>query len=604
MEYGNASVNHLVWRKSENKYHKEEEITLDNPNVNISILGKEIQPGSMVLDVGCGEGKLAKILQDRKCSLYGIEIDEEAIRYAQEKKRYLDIYHFNIEYPQSDAIEYKRFQEKKLQFDYIVIADILEHTINPTQVLIEISQYLKPKGKILVSVPNINNADIILNLLRGRFNYMEAGILDNTHTKYFTKISFVEWIDEANGLFKDFWYDCQYLGGVYGLTEYMEKIKKEKPFLFQFMELNPEYSIIQNLFVLHKKDKKETGQYLDALLKEKRVDLGEILSEYLEHGIKEKFLTRMRGIKMLSNERSIMEEKVESAQRGWEECDKKLSDSFLQIQQLNKQAEKLLSDNLELKEEEKVLEKKIQEVYQGWKQADEQYQKAVSDHAKMQEKEKELEKKVQEVYQGWKKADERYQEAVADNLKLRERGKELEQKIQEVYEGWKKADEQYQKAVADHLKMQEKEKELEKKVEEVLEGWKKADEKYQEAAAENLKMQEKEKEWEKKVQEVYEGWKKADEKYQEAVADNLEIKNREKVLEEKVQEAYEGWKRADEKYQEEIAENLKQKEREQVLEKKIQETLEGWKKANEKYQEAMEGWREADQKYQELYMKE
>ena len=35
MEYGNASVNHLVWRKSENKYHKEEEITLDLSLIHI-----------------------------------------------------------------------------------------------------------------------------------------------------------------------------------------------------------------------------------------------------------------------------------------------------------------------------------------------------------------------------------------------------------------------------------------------------------------------------------------------------------------------------------------------------------------------------------------
>lgn len=193
MEYGNGDTNCLVWETTENRYHHEEDcLTLENLNVNISILGREITEHSCVLDVGCGEGKLAKLIKEKSCVVYGIDIDRAAIQYALEKGRYQDIFCFDVEKPCDNILEYERFKKKALKFDYIVIADILEHTINPTKVLQEISDCLKDDGKILVSVPNVNNADIILNLLRGRFNYMQAGILDNTHTKYFTKSSFVE----------------------------------------------------------------------------------------------------------------------------------------------------------------------------------------------------------------------------------------------------------------------------------------------------------------------------------------------------------------------------------------------------------------------------
>ena len=52
--------------------------------------------------------------------------------------------------------------------------DILEHVINPTRVIENSVRYLKDKGKILISVPNVNNADIFLNLLNDHFNYREA----------------------------------------------------------------------------------------------------------------------------------------------------------------------------------------------------------------------------------------------------------------------------------------------------------------------------------------------------------------------------------------------------------------------------------------------
>lgn len=392
MEYANGEVNHLVWITNENRYHHEEEgLTLDNPNVNIAILGRQILDGSCVLDVGCGEGKLAALMQEKNCNLYAVDIDERAIEYAKLKKRYKDAFVLDIENPERNQEEYNRFLSMGVQFDYVVLADVLEHSVNPTKVLCGMTKYLKYDGKVLISIPNVNNADIILNLLRGRFNYMQSGILDNTHTKYFTKISFVEWIDEVNNQDMDYCFDCEYLGGIYGLTQHMEDVRRDMPQLFQFLQLNPEYSTIQNLFVLTKYKKPHEQPNLQELLRQERVDLAKILADYLKNGMTSDYIDEVGNIKLLDNEREILEERVNSAEEGWKRADEKITELYSAID--------------EVKKGWKEADEKLQEAVEGWKKADavknqqcvdfeEERKRAKSDLIKLSKKNTELQEEL------------------------------------------------------------------------------------------------------------------------------------------------------------------------------------------------------------------
>lgn len=56
----------------------------DNDNVNVAILARQVNAESTVLDIGCGEGKFGAMLLNKKCQLYGIDIDSEACRNASE----------------------------------------------------------------------------------------------------------------------------------------------------------------------------------------------------------------------------------------------------------------------------------------------------------------------------------------------------------------------------------------------------------------------------------------------------------------------------------------------------------------------------------------
>lgn len=137
----------------------------DNDNVNVAILARQVNAESTVLDIGCGEGKFGAMLLNKKCQLYGIDIDSEACRNASEKYKYNKIFCTNIEAPDYADEGFAELESLSFEFDYIALIDILEHVINPTRVIENSVRYLKDKGKILISVPNVNNADIFLNLL-------------------------------------------------------------------------------------------------------------------------------------------------------------------------------------------------------------------------------------------------------------------------------------------------------------------------------------------------------------------------------------------------------------------------------------------------------
>ena len=73
-------------------------------------------------------------------------------------------------------------------FDYIIFADVLEHLVNPAAILERYSLYLKDTGHIIASIPNIKNYRILLDLvLYDKFEYVDAGILDRSHLRFFTR---------------------------------------------------------------------------------------------------------------------------------------------------------------------------------------------------------------------------------------------------------------------------------------------------------------------------------------------------------------------------------------------------------------------------------
>ena len=123
----------------------------------LSWIAAEIGEKSNVLEFGAANGRLTKYLSQRKeCIVDIVEIDEESGGEAAEYARKALL--GNIE---GDIEQYK-WLELDEQYDYVIFADVLEHLVNPQEVLKRCKSIIKDDGKILVSVPNISHNSIII----------------------------------------------------------------------------------------------------------------------------------------------------------------------------------------------------------------------------------------------------------------------------------------------------------------------------------------------------------------------------------------------------------------------------------------------------------
>ncbi|MBI2565128.1 class I SAM-dependent methyltransferase [Candidatus Woesearchaeota archaeon] len=135
---------------------------------------RNIPSEAVILDVGCGSGYLSNLLKHKKNIVYGVDFSEEAVKYALQRIDYAKI--MDVE---TDALPFNK------KFDVIIFADILEHLKHPEQVIKKFLDYLKPGGKIIISLPNIANWTIRIKLFFGVFNRTEPGILDKTHLHFY-----------------------------------------------------------------------------------------------------------------------------------------------------------------------------------------------------------------------------------------------------------------------------------------------------------------------------------------------------------------------------------------------------------------------------------
>lgn len=133
-----------------------------------------------ILDVGCGAGGLSAALKARQSAeIHGVEIIEQAAEHA---RNHLDhVWNCGIEAALPDLPDG--------YYDCIIIADVLEHLLDPLFVISELKTKLTGNGKLIASIPNIQNWGVLSDLLQGKWDYRSEGILDRTHLRFFTRKS-------------------------------------------------------------------------------------------------------------------------------------------------------------------------------------------------------------------------------------------------------------------------------------------------------------------------------------------------------------------------------------------------------------------------------
>jgi O-antigen biosynthesis protein len=149
-----------------------------------------IRPGpNTIMDLGCATGRLGRRLRENHKANYlvGVEIFPEA---AKEASKVYDAMHSgDIEFLDLD---YKEF------FDYVICGDILEHLRDPWKTIERIRRWLKKEGVLICSLPNVRYWSVLRDLIFfGDWHYEDAGILDKTHLRFFTKRTLLKALKDA-----------------------------------------------------------------------------------------------------------------------------------------------------------------------------------------------------------------------------------------------------------------------------------------------------------------------------------------------------------------------------------------------------------------------
>jgi 2-polyprenyl-3-methyl-5-hydroxy-6-metoxy-1,4-benzoquinol methylase len=136
------------------------------------------RPLGRVLDVGCGEGEVGRLLlAEGATSVTGIEINARAAERARGA----------IDEVRTGPLE-EILPTLAGQWDTICCYDVLEHLVDPGQVLIALRGLASPSARLHISIPNARHISLLIDIaVRGTFGYTEWGHRDSTHLRWFTR---------------------------------------------------------------------------------------------------------------------------------------------------------------------------------------------------------------------------------------------------------------------------------------------------------------------------------------------------------------------------------------------------------------------------------
>lgn len=134
---------------------------------------------SKLLEIGCGAGANHQLYRSLGYeTIHGVEFHPEMAEVA--KSRFDHVFAGPIE----------KFDPMEIKYNVVVAGDILEHLVNPWDILRRIRTWTTEDSYLGISVPNVQHWHIIKGLLYGRWDYVDSGILDRTHLRFFTNHSF------------------------------------------------------------------------------------------------------------------------------------------------------------------------------------------------------------------------------------------------------------------------------------------------------------------------------------------------------------------------------------------------------------------------------
>ncbi len=161
----------------------------ETPRPDVTALVPE--DAKLILDLGCSTGAVGEALKQRQdATVVGVELSEEFAAIAGERLDRVivaDAETFAAGDPPAEA-----------PFDCLVAADVLEHLVDPWTTMRGAVRFLRPGGRVVVSVPNVFYWKTLLKATaRRRWPRDDEGIFDRTHLRWFGPEDIADLLREA-----------------------------------------------------------------------------------------------------------------------------------------------------------------------------------------------------------------------------------------------------------------------------------------------------------------------------------------------------------------------------------------------------------------------
>ena len=147
---------------------------------------------SRVLELGCSGGYFSEhLLQTKRCWVTGFDNDREAIERCRAK----GIQAFDLDL--GSLLEADSLMAELGPFDRILAMDVLEHLVDPPNLLLRLHRHMHARSRLIVTGPNVAYWRTRWDLLCGRWKYDNAGIMDETHLRWYTRSSWRAMLQQA-----------------------------------------------------------------------------------------------------------------------------------------------------------------------------------------------------------------------------------------------------------------------------------------------------------------------------------------------------------------------------------------------------------------------
>lgn len=140
----------------------------------------ELEPGTRVLDVGCGNGFMCREFLKKDCRVVGLDLSEQGIHLA--RKAYPDA---RFEILAADEHVLERLDEKP--FDLVVSTEVVEHLYAPRLYARGCFAALRPGGRFICTTPYHGYLKNLALSIMGRWDKHADPMWDGGHIKLWSR---------------------------------------------------------------------------------------------------------------------------------------------------------------------------------------------------------------------------------------------------------------------------------------------------------------------------------------------------------------------------------------------------------------------------------